>query len=156
MSVSPSMPFSRSIVRTASMISRVMSLLPFVDQVAPDDLAVRDSHGFRLRADGDLALTRIDDLAAHAPFRVRAKGDAAADDAAEVLRCAQRSFGAGRRDRDVPLAPVVDQEVGHAGAELVVDTAHVVDVHGEPVGLRQLDGEHLRLRKCGLDLACYL
>ena len=89
-------------------------------------------------------------------FAFGAKRDAAADDAAEVLRRAQRPLDAGRRDRDLPLAPIVGEEVGHARAELVVDTAHVVDVHGEPVGLRELDGEHLRLRKCGLDLACDL
>src|SRR5204863_4362689 len=121
MSVSPSMPFSRSIVRTASMISRVMFSLPFVDQVAPDDLVVGDSHGFRLRADGDFALARVHDLAAQAPLRAGAERDAAADDAAEVLRGTQRPFRSGRRDRDLPLAPVVGQQVGHARAKLVVD-----------------------------------
>ena len=52
-------------------LSRHGLSLPFVDQVAPDDLVVRDSHGFRLRADGDFALARVHDLAAHAPLRVR-------------------------------------------------------------------------------------
>ena len=63
-SVSPSMPFSRSIVRTASMISLVIVCLPFVDQVAPHDRLVGDVYGFVLRADRHGPLAGVDHLAA--------------------------------------------------------------------------------------------
>src|ERR1051326_5782634 len=104
MSVSPSMPFSRSIVRTASMISRDMFLLPFCDQVAPHDRLVRDDQRFLVRADGDRALVRVHDLAAQAPLRLGAERDAATDDVAEVLRRAQRPLDSRRRDGDLPVA----------------------------------------------------
>src|SRR5438128_10040917 len=74
-SVSPSIPFSRSIVRTASMISRDISV-PFVDEVAADDLLVRHLYVFVLGLDGHGALAGSHDLAAEPPPLGRAKRDA--------------------------------------------------------------------------------
>src|SRR5919201_778233 len=59
--VSFSIPFSRSMSRTASMISWLMSL-PFVDQIAPDDCVVGDVHVVAVDADRDGAFAGVLDL----------------------------------------------------------------------------------------------
>src|SRR5512133_3023926 len=151
-SVSPSIPFSRSIVRTASMISLDISLRPFVDQIAPHDLAVRDVHCFVGGLDGDGAIVDVDDLAAHAASRLGAERNAVADRVAEMLGGPQRSLETGRRHFDAVVAEVVTQHVRHALAERVVDALRMVDEDGEPLRAGQLDREHLRARKRALDL----
>src|SRR5712691_23534 len=151
-SVSPSIPFSRSIVRTASMISRDISV-PFVDEVAADDVLVRHLYVLVLGLDDHGAFAGIYDLAAEALLRLRAERDAAADGVAEMLRRAQRPGEARRGNVDAVLAQVVPKHVGHALAEGVVDALGMIDEHGEPVGPGELDCEHLRPRKRPSDLA---
>jgi hypothetical protein len=69
-----------------------------------------------------------------------------------VLGRPERPFEPGRRDRDLPLALVIGEQFRDARAEGMVDAANVVDEHGQAVGLRELDSQHFRFRKCGFDL----
>src|SRR5438309_11609357 len=100
------MPLSRSISRTASMISWLMSHRS-VDQVRPHDLVVRNLG----LVDFHAALVCEDDLAAKLAL-ARSELHAASDDACEMLRLAQRALGTGGRDVDRVLAQVVPQHVG--------------------------------------------
>ena len=74
------------------------------DQVAPDDLVVRDLDGVVAGLDDDRALAGADDLALEALALGRAERDGAADGVAEVLGLAQRALDARRRDVDRVLA----------------------------------------------------
>src|SRR5213080_2351459 len=124
MSVSSSIPFSRSIARTASTISRLMPS-PFVDQVAPHDRVVRDVHGLAAGGDADRAAPGGDELAAEAlPAFDRGRGahhHAATHRTLEVGGLAQRSLEARRRDVDAVLAPIGIEDGRHPLAERVVD-----------------------------------
>src|SRR5438270_4196934 len=131
------MPLSRSISRTASMISWLMSHLS-VDQVRPHDLVVRNLG----LVDFHAALVCEDDLAAKLAL-ARAELHAASDDAGEVLGPAQRALDAGGRDVNRVLAQVVAQQVGDARAQPVIDSLGMVDEDGEPVRALQLEREHL-------------
>src|SRR5262249_10591743 len=114
--VSSSIPFSRSIVLTASMISLLISM-PFVDEVAPDDRVVRNVHG--LAASGDEAecsVFRGDDLTAEllpaGDVLRRAHGYAAPDHVAKVSGRPERSFDPRRRDVHGVAVEIAAQEVG--------------------------------------------
>src|SRR5690349_2395460 len=139
------MPLSRSISRTASMISWLISH-PLVDQVRPHDLVVRDLG----LVDRHVVLVGEDDLAAE-PALARAELDPASDDAGEVVRLAEGPSRARRRDVDGVLAEVVAERVRHALAERVVDAGRMVDVDRELVGAVELDREHLDAVEVALD-----
>src|SRR5256714_6727142 len=125
MSVFSSIPFSRSIVLTASMISRLMSL-PLVDHVAPHDLVVRDE--YRLGAPGaelHAPLARVEDLAAEpfpaADLVLRAQRDAAADGVGEVGGLAERPLEARRGDVDRVAGGGAPQGARHPPRDRVGD-----------------------------------
>src|ERR1044072_2561716 len=148
MTVFSSIPFSRSSPRMCSMIScDIALLLLLVDQVAPDDLVVRDLDGVVARTDDDGLLSGADDLALELLALGRAKGEGAPDRVAEVLGGADRALDPRRGDVDRVLAQVLPQHVGDARAERVVDSLGVIDEDGEPLGVRQLDGEHFDARQ---------
>src|SRR5919204_5225797 len=160
MSVFSSIPFSRSIVLTASMISRLMSL-PLVDHVAPHDLVVRDEYRLgALGAELHAPLARIDDLAAEAlaaaDLVLRPERDAAADGVGEVGGLAERPLEARRGDVDRVAVEVAPQEVRHPLAKRVVDPGRVVDVDAEALRRHELDGQHLDARQAVLDLLGHL
>src|SRR5919204_4020144 len=160
MSVFSSIPFSRSIVLTASMISRLMSL-PLVDHVAPHDLVVRDEYRLAaVRAELHASLTGGEDFAAEplppADLVLRAERDAAADRVGEMAGLAERPLEARRGDVDRVAVEVTPQEVRHALAERVVDPGRMVDVDAEPLWRHELDGQHLDARQAGLDLLGHL
>jgi hypothetical protein len=96
--------------------------LPFVDQVRPHDLVVRDLDGLtRHVRQLQRALARGHDLAA----RPQARGlqpHPAPERALEVLARAERPVEAWRRHLDAVAVEVAPQEVRHALAELVVDS----------------------------------
>src|SRR5438876_12229443 len=102
------MPFSRSIARTASTISRLMPS-PFVDQIAPHDLLVRDVHCVGAGGDAHRPAPGREQLAAEAlPALDRTRGahpDPAPHRPLEVRGLAERPFEARRRDVDVVVAP---------------------------------------------------
>src|SRR5918999_1433756 len=104
------MPFSRSSARTASMISRLMSVpRSVVDQVPPHDRVVRDLHRLgALRRQLQAPLPGRDELAtealASADFAGRSQSDPTADGPLEVRGLAQRPLGARRGDVDGVLA----------------------------------------------------
>src|SRR5581483_9137113 len=159
-SVSGSIPFSRSISRTASTISCVIRYLPFVDQVGPHDLVVR--YVGRLGAlalEPERAFAGSDDLAAHAPTR-GLQLHLPAESALEVLARAERALGTRRGDLDRVAVEVRTQHRGHPLAERVVDAPGVVDVDAEALLPRQLEGQHLdtgeRLRNRAGNLAVQL
>src|SRR5688572_14409012 len=152
MTVFSSIPFSRSSPRMCSMIScDIALLLLLVDQVAPDDLVVRDLDGVVARPDDDGPLTGAEDLPLEALALRRAERHLAPDRVAEVLRRADRALDPGRGDVDRILAQVLAQHVGDARAERVVDALGVIDEDGEAFGVRELDGEHLDAGQCRLD-----
>src|SRR5205085_1575325 len=160
MRVFSSIPFSRSIVLTASMISRLMSL-PLVDHVAPHDLVVRDE--YRLGAIGaelHAPLARVEDLAAEslaaADLVLRAQRDPAADGVGEVGGLAERPLHARRGDVDRVAVEVTPQDARDPLAECMVDPARMVDVDAEPLRRHELDGQHLDARQAGLDLLGHL
>ena len=74
-------------------------LLPFVDQVGPHDLLVRDVHRFAVCGDLHRPFPGGDDLAADAAG-LGLDAHRAADGADEVVTCAKRAFDARRRDLD--------------------------------------------------------
>src|SRR5262249_29449633 len=128
-SVPCSIPLSRSISRTASMISWLMTL-PFVDEVAPDELAVRDGDRLiRVGGDGQGLVVRSEDDAAEAlapaDLARGAERDAAAEGIAKVGRLAERPLEAGRRHVDRVVAPVAVQDAGDPLAQRVVDPLRV-------------------------------
>src|SRR4051812_626841 len=102
MRVSSSIPFSRSIVLTASMISLLISL-PFVNEVAPHDRVVGDGHA-RAVGDGKRKLLglgcfdRAAELLAAGDVVVDTDRDLAADRIPKVRRRAQRALDPGRGD----------------------------------------------------------
>src|SRR5581483_10376923 len=150
--VSSSIPFSFSIVLTASMISLLMSSSPFVDEVAPHDLAVRDHNGLAAAgAEAQGAFVCRDHLAAKAlaaaDLVLGAHGDLPADGIAEVRGRAQRPLDARRGDVDGVPVQVAAEQVGNPLAERVVDARGVVDVDREPLAPGELDREHLDARK---------
>src|ERR687888_1418887 len=160
MSVFSSIPFSRSIVLTASMISRLMSL-PLVDHVAPHDLGVRDEYRLAaVRAELHASLAGVEDFATEplpsGDLVLRAEGDAAADGVGEVGGLAERPLEARRGDVDRVAVEVPPQEVRDALAERVVDPGRMVDVDAEPLRRHELDGQHLDARQAGLDLLGHL
>src|SRR5215218_1327217 len=144
-----SMPFSRSSARTASMISRLMSIpRSVVDQVSPHDRVVRDLH--RLGSSGcDLqaALTRRDQLAAKtlaaAELRVGAELDLSSHRPLEVRGLAQRPLAAGGGHVDRVVAQVRAEHVGDPFAERMVDALGMVDEHDEALGPCELECENL-------------
>src|SRR5438876_6016312 len=159
-SVFSSIPFSRSIVLTASMISRLMSL-PLVDHVAPYDLAVRDEHGLgALGAQAEALVAGGEDLAAEplpaADLLRRPDGDPAADRSSEVRRLAEWPLEARRGDVDRVAVEVSPQEGRHPLAERVIDPGRMVDVDAEPLRRHELDGQHLDARQAGFDLLGHL
>src|SRR5919201_4144649 len=141
-SVSPSIPLSRSSSWTSSMISRLISA-PLFDQVSPHDLRVRDVHLVAVDADRDRFVVGTDDLASYLGPLGGLQLDPPADRAAEVLRLAERPFEARRRDVDGVLAQVVPEDARHLLAERVVDAFRAIDEDREPFRSRQLDREHL-------------
>src|ERR671933_418709 len=156
MSVFSSIPFSRSIVLTASMISRLMSL-PLVDHVAPRDLVVRDEYRLgALSAELHAPPACVQNLAAKPPpaadLVLRSERDAAAYGVGEVGGLAERPLEARRGDVDRVAVEVAPQEVRHPLAERMVDPARMVDVDAEPLRRHELDGQHLDARQDGLDL----
>src|SRR2546421_12990268 len=117
MRVFSSIPFSRSIVLTASMISRLMSL-PLVDHVAPHDLLVRDEYRLAaLRAEPDPLLAHRQHLAAESlpagDLVLGANGHAPPDGVGEVRRLAGRPPEARRRDVDRGTVGIGPPDVGH-------------------------------------------
>src|SRR5438093_2061418 len=98
MSVPCSIPLSRSISWTASMISWVMAL-PSLDQIAPDDQLVGDFVCGGTGGEADRAVAGVDELAAEALAAVDllrgANRDLVADRADEVRRLAKRRLGPG-------------------------------------------------------------
>src|SRR5881394_3648078 len=114
------MPFSRSIARTASTISRLMPS-PFVDQIAPHDLLVRDVHCVAAGGDAHRAAAGREQLAAEALPALdrgrRAHPDAAADRTLEVRRLPERPLEARRRDVDVEVPPIRVEARRHPLAE---------------------------------------
>src|SRR5438477_4851316 len=150
-----SMPFSRSMSRTASTISWLISL-PFVDQVGPDDCVVRDVDGLVSGVDRDGAFTRDADFPVDAVARVGSERHASADDVPKVSLRSQRLLEARRRDVYRILAQVLAEHVRHPLAERVVDSLGVVDVDRESIRAIQLHGKHLRARHCPLYLRCDL
>src|ERR687888_418439 len=160
MSVFSSIPFSRSIVLTASMISRLISL-PLVDHVAPHDLGVRDEYRLAaVRAELHASPAGVEDLAPEPPPSVdlvlRAEGDAAADGVGEVGGLAERPLQARRGDVDRVAVEVAPQEIRHQLAERVVDPGRMVDVDAEPLRRHELDGQHLDPGQAGFDLLGHL
>src|SRR5919204_5033534 len=160
MSVFSSIPFSRSIVLTASMISRLMSL-PLVDHVAPHDLVVRDEYGLAAgRAEPDAALAGVEDLAAEplppGDLVLSAERDAAADGAGEVGGLAERTLEPRRGDVDRVPVEVAPQEVRHPLTKGVVDPGRMVDVDAEPLRRHELDGQHLDPGQASFDLLGHL
>jgi hypothetical protein len=97
-------------------------LLLLVDQVAPDDLVVRDLDGVVARTDDDGLLSGADDLALEL-LRSACEGDGAADRVAEVLGRADGALDPRRGDVDRVLAQVLAQHVGDARAERVIDSS---------------------------------
>src|SRR5438552_13422474 len=154
MSVFSSIPFSRSIVRTASMISRLI-VLPFVDQVAPDDRFVRDLDAVAVRGQPKPPLLGGEDLSPEArPAADLLRGaerDLPADDVSEVRRLAQRPSEPRRGDIDRVAVEIAAEEPGHTLAERMVDPLRVVDEDGEAVPAGELDCEHLHAWKISLD-----
>src|SRR4051812_27981648 len=150
------MPFSRSISRTASTISCVISpALPFVDQVPAHDRVVRDLDCLVPGAQLEDALACGDELAAEAGPAVErlaeSERDLAADCAPEVLRLADGALDPGRRDLDRVAVEVAAQHVRDALAERVVDALRVVDVHGHALRTAHLERQHLDSGHAGLD-----
>jgi hypothetical protein len=127
-------------------------LLPFINEVAADDLVVGHLYVFVVGVNRDGALAGFDDLATYALALRRAERDAVADRVPEVLRRAQRTLDPWGGDLDAVLVDVVAQYVGDAHAESMVHALGVVDEDREPVGAGQLDCEHLRARQRLLDL----
>ena len=74
-------------------------LLPFIDQVGPHDLLVRDVHRFAVCGDLHRPLAGGDDLAADAAG-LGLDAHRAADGADEMVTCAKRSFDSRRGDLD--------------------------------------------------------
>src|SRR5260221_7819394 len=145
-SVSSSIPFSRSIVLTASMISLLISL-SFVDEVAPHDCLERDVHLVFAGCDLHRALSDSDELAAEAlpagDLVGRAQGDLPADHVAEMRGRPQRALDPRGRDVHRVTVEIAAQETGDARTESVIDPLRMVDVDREPLSAGDLDGEHL-------------
>src|SRR5580765_6815956 len=131
MRVSSSIPFSRSIVLTASMISLLISslpfqaLLPFVDEVAPHDLAVRDLHALAVGDDERQVSVvrggnRAAELLSTVQLVLRPYRDGPADRVAEVCRRPQRPLDPGRGEVDGVPVEVAAEQARHALAEGVV------------------------------------
>src|SRR5262249_38021984 len=135
--VSSSIPFSFSIVLTASMISLLISVTPFrviafVDEVAPHDRVIRDQNSLAaFRAEAESALVRRQDLAAEAlasfDVALGAHGNLPSHHAPEVRRRSQRPLEPGRRDVDRVPVQITPQEIADALAERVVHAGGVVD-----------------------------
>src|SRR5438270_883715 len=160
MRVFSSIPFSRSIVLPASMISRLMSL-PLVDHVAPHDLLVRDEYRLAaLRAEPDPLLAGGQHLAAESlpagDLVLGADGHAPPDGVGEVRRLAERPLEARRRDVDRVTVEIPSEDVRHPLAERVIHPAGVVDVDAEALRGRELDREHLDPRQACLDYLGHL
>ncbi len=144
-----SIPFSRSISRTASMISWLMTRShPRSGWPARSRCTGCGILGAVCGGDGDAVRSGGDDLAlellaAHHPHL-----DAAADRVGEVLVRAQRALEPGRGDLDRVLAEVVRGRTltGDALTELVVDPVRVVDEDAEARRRDELDGEDVRRR----------
>ena len=68
---------------------------PLLDQVAAEDLVVRNLHGLVVRLNGHRTVVRIDHFAAQPPALVGAQLHLAADGVAEVLRLAERALDTG-------------------------------------------------------------
>src|SRR5205085_9367407 len=104
MRVFSSIPFSRSIVLTASMMSRLIPL-PLVNQVAPHDRVVRDVRRLAVRdADRQTSVVCGENSALEAlppsDLALRAERDLPADHVPEMGRLAERPLEARRRDGD--------------------------------------------------------
>jgi hypothetical protein len=61
----------------------------------------------------------------------------------------KRSLEARRRDVDRVTIEVVPKKSGHLLTQRMVDAGRMVDVDAEPLGSRELDGEHLDVRRTG-------
>src|SRR5260221_8217253 len=125
MRVSSSIPFSRSIVLTASMISLLMSV-PFVDEVAPHDLVVRDLHAPAVGDDERQVSVvgrgnRAAKLLPAVQLVLRPYRDGAPDRITEVRRCTQRPLDPRRGDVDRVAVEVAAEEIGDPLAERMVD-----------------------------------
>src|SRR5215216_6217205 len=152
--VSSSMPFSRSICLTASRISRLNLLPPFLDQVSADDGLVGDVEPLLPHSDRCLALTGVDDLPPEAlspgHLDVRPHHNALAEGAREVLLRAQRPLQSRRGDVHAVAFEIRPQLVRHPLAERMIHAGRVVDEHRDVLGPSELDGEHLDFRDAGL------
>ena len=124
--------------------------VPFIDQVGPHDLVVRDVRRLRPLRDLNGPLTGGDHLAARAA-RLGLDTHASADGALEVLARAQRPLEARRGDLDAVGVEVGPQHVGDALAERMVDALRVVDVDAEALLAGQLEREHLDAGQGALD-----
>src|SRR5437763_3456557 len=130
------MPFSRSRTWTASTIS--LDIRSPLQQVAAIDVGVGDRDDPRVGGDGDLAVTRTDQLAREAPaaahILARAHARATTDEAAVVVRLRQRPLGTGRGDLKPRFEEQVAQVVGYPLAHLEIHSRRMID--HEPQGAR--------------------
>src|SRR5689334_20346892 len=147
-----SIPFSRSISRTASTISWLIPLLPFLDLICPHDRVVRDVDLLALHGELDLALAGGDDRAARTA-RLGLDAHRLADGPLEMRPRAQGRLRPGRRDLDAVPVEIAAKDVRHALAECVVDALGVVDEDAEALLPVQLEGEHVDAGQCALDKA---
>jgi hypothetical protein len=117
------MPFSRSISRTASTISCVIS-------------------------PPRRPLARSDDLAAQALAR-RLHTHLPSDCTREVLACAERPLDPRRGDLDRVAVEIRAEDTRHLFAERMVDPTGGVDVDAEALLARQLERQNLDARQRG-------